>query len=91
MSGVLFSCSYDKFTKKQIVSSYKGKIIEKYEKHGTHLKIDTDSLGEIDIGGISGDLIQNASVGDSIIKVKNLNVCILKRSNSVIKLKYIFY
>jgi hypothetical protein len=86
----LVGCNNDNYKKKEISKAYKGKIIDKYVLRGTHLKIDTDSTGIIDLVLISGELDENAMVDDSIIKIKDKNLCILKKDGRTIELQYLY-
>jgi hypothetical protein len=73
---LVIGCNNDWYRKKEIAKSYKGKIVDIFFLKTTHLKIDTGSLGIIDLTLISGDLDENAMVDDSIIKIKDKNLCI---------------
>jgi hypothetical protein len=84
----LLSCN-DRFIKREIESEYKRLIIDRYQSKGDHFKIQTDSGEIIDIGGLSYQMSIYASVGDSIFKIKNKNICILKRGDATFTIKYI--
>jgi len=76
-----------KFVIRDIHANFKGKIINKYTvRKGispTHLKVKTmDSEIEINPSYI---IVDYANIGDSIIKPKDDNVCIIIKSNGVRK------
>lgn len=74
----------------KISQEYTGIIIDKYNVHGTHLKIQTKAHGIIDITMLSANLIDKSSIGDSILKIKNQNTCILIKDGKKQVMQYIY-
>ncbi len=68
---------------------FRGKIIKKYYAKTINLKIKTEQ-NIINIAGLSEELEKNAEVGDSLIKIKKSNCCLLIKDTKKIKLRYIF-
>jgi hypothetical protein len=74
----------------EINSSFKGVIVEKYFLKSTHLKIKTTDGNEIDVAAVSGDLIKESAVGDTIEKIPNDNYVFLTQQGARSKLIYIY-
>jgi hypothetical protein len=73
-----------------IKSSFKGVIVEKYFLKTTHLKIKTSDNNVIDVAAVSGAMIKESEVGDSIEKVPNDNYVFLTKKGVRSKLIYIY-
>lgn len=68
---------------------FRGKIIKKYFAKTINLTIQTESK-VINIAGLSKELEKNAQVGDSLIKIKKSNCCLLVKDTTRMKLRFIF-
>ena len=75
---------------RDIKSSYKGVIIDKYSKHSTHLVITTANNAHLDVGLLCDSLTIESAVGDSIEKVADENYVILSKKGRTVKLLYKF-
>lgn len=76
-----------KITISQIKEEYKGVIIDKYSTRNTpptHLRVLVNNIEKIQISPYEA-VVDNAEIGDSIIKVKNENIVYLKRDNEPVK------
>ncbi|MCF8355223.1 MAG: hypothetical protein K9H48_12300 [Melioribacteraceae bacterium] len=68
---------------------FKGRVTKKYFRKTINLNLDVFGK-KINIAGLSDELENNVSVGDSLIKYKNSNCCLLVKDTIELKLKYIF-
>jgi hypothetical protein len=89
-AGVCILSCNDRAIKRKIAMGYRGKIVDSYFLHGTHFKVDTGGGALLDFDSPTGSLIRNAQIGDSIIKIKDENICILKHGVYQKRLKYVY-
>ncbi|NLT50713.1 MAG: hypothetical protein GXX85_07345 [Ignavibacteria bacterium] len=66
---------------------YKGKIVDKYYSRENHIKIKINN-SELDISGLSDQLITLSNIGDTLIKYKNTNCCELIQKSRKLSLQY---
>jgi hypothetical protein len=69
---------------------YTGVVEEIYYLRSYRLKIKTNSLGYIDIGSLSVELVNNVEKGDSIQKIPNQNCVVIWNMNKKVKSKYLY-
>ncbi len=71
----------------ELEQEFSGRVIKKYFRKTTHYILRSDNK-EIDIAGLSMELVNNIEIGDSLIKIKNSNCCILIKDTTKVILKY---
>lgn len=74
--------------KRKISSKYKGVVIEKFFSRTTHLKIQVNNEVK-DLSTLNGELLNFITIGDSIYKMKNKNLCIVVRNGEKKLFKYV--
>ena len=72
----------------EVESEFKGRVIEKYFQKSTNCIIKVKKSTQ-QISGLSKELVDNIEVGDSLIKYKNSNYCLLVKDTVQLYLKYI--
>ena len=73
---------------RDINREYKGIIVDKFYRRGTQLTIRTTENQTFDVAILSGDLIKESAIGDSIEKLRGDNYVILNRNGIKTKLLY---
>jgi hypothetical protein len=73
---------------RDITRAYKGVIVNKFDRKGTQLTIRTTENQTFDVALLSGDLIKESAIGDSIEKLPRDNYVILNRNGIKTKLLY---
>ena len=73
---------------RDINREYKGVIINRFYQRGTQLTIRTTENKSFDVALLSGDLIKEGAIGDSIEKLPGDNYVILNKNGVKMKLLY---
>lgn len=73
---------------RDINREYKGIVIDKFYRKGTQLTIKTTENETFDVAILSGELIKQSAVGDSIEKLPGDNYVILSKNGVRTKLLY---
>ena len=85
MVNIIKEVSYNSLIKKAIEDSYKSTIIDIYNprewiKEPNYMKVLKDNNEVLDVY-LTEELIKYISVGDSLIKIKDENICYVKKPN----------
>ena len=83
-------CSPRKEIDRKISQEYQGVVLEKFNRHGTMLKIKTNSGKIIEEGTLDATLTYSVVEGDSIYKIKEKNVCVVKHKGIKSLYRYAF-
>src|ERR1700730_18529087 len=68
----------------EVKKGYKGKIVKKYSKKTSHLRIQTTSNEIIDVAMVTDSLINVSLLGDTIEKIQNHNYVLLNQKGKII-------